>query len=297
MEKKMKKVQVLVFLYNGKQYIEAIEKEYRNQVTHDCEISLKYILTETGDGSDEVLKEANANYEIIQKNDFSHSLTRQKEIFESNADIVILLSQDARLINNDVYQTLIDAIQDDVKYAYIRQVNSNRSIERYTRRINYPKQSRIKTKADIDELGINTFFASDACSAVDVKYFMSIGGYGRDLPTNEDMWLAYRVIMDGKAVKYCAESYVDHTHNFTLKQVERRYYLFGQFFGMTEELDGYPSNEAGLKLAFKVIGRILMEFNIPALFMFIPNMMARLKGKKEGFDSIRNPKAKEKNDL
>lgn len=293
----MKKVQVLVFLYNGKQYIETIQKEYHNQITHDCEISLKFILTETGDGSEEILKRSGFDYETIQKNDFSHSLTRQKEIFGSNADVIILLSQDARLINSDVYQTLIDAIQGDVKYAYIRQVNFNRSIERYTRQINYPKTSRIKTKADISELGINTFFASDACSAVDVAYFMKIGGYGKDLPTNEDMWLAYRVIMDGKAVKYCAESYVDHTHNFTLKQVKQRYYLFGQFFGMMKELDQYPSNEAGLKLAFKVIGRILLEFNIPALFMFVPNMLARLKGKKEGFNSIRNPKTKEKKDL
>ena len=67
-------------------------------------------------------------------------------------------------------------------------------------------------------------------------------------------------------------------------------YLFGQFFGLNKEFDAYSSNEAGLKLAFKVVCRMLVEFNIPALIMFIPNMLARLKGKKEGFNSIRNKK-------
>lgn len=285
----MTKVKVLVFLYNGKKYIPDIEKEYHNQeVRPDCDISLKYILTDTNDGSEEELKNIKADYAVVKKEEFSHSLTREKYILESDADICILLTQDARLEKNDVYQTLIDAMVGDVEYAYLRQINKNRSVERYTRMFNYPKKSRIKTKDDIKELGLNTFFASDACAAVDVHYFREIGGYGKDLPTNEDMWLAYRVIMNGKAVKYCAESYVNHTHKFTLKQVRQRYYLFGQFFGLNKEFDNYSSNEAGLKLALKVVGRMLLEFNLPALCMFVPNMLERLKGKRDGFNSIRN---------
>ncbi len=286
----MTKVQVLVFLYNGKKYITNIEKEFHNQVTTNCEVKLKYILTDTSDGSKEELEKIHADYALVKKEEFSHSLTREKYILESDADICILLTQDARLVNNDVYQTLVDAMVGDVEYAYLRQVNTNRSVERYTRMFNYPKESRIKTKDDISKLGLNTFFASDACAAVDVHYFREIGGYGKDLPTNEDMYLAYLVIMNGKAVKYCAETYVVHTHKFTLKQVRQRYYLFGQFFGLNKEFDAYSSNEAGLKLAFKVVCRMLFEFNIPALIMFIPNMLARLKGKKEGFNSIRNIK-------
>ena len=285
----MTKVQVLVFLYNGKKYINQILKEYHSQVVHpDYDISLKYILTDTNDGSKEELDHLKVDYAIVKKEEFSHSLTREKYILESNADICILLTQDARLEKTNVYQVLIDSMVGDIQYAYLRQVNKNRSVERYTRMFNYPKKSFIKTKADIKKMGLNTFFASDACAAVDVHYFKEIGGYGKDLPTNEDMYLAYKVIMNNKAVRYCAESYVNHTHKFSLKEMYKRYYLFGQFFGLNHEFDDYSSSEAGLKLALKVILRMLLEFNIPALIMFIPNMLTRLKGKRDGFHSIRN---------
>ncbi len=290
----MKKVQVLVFLYNGKQYIEKIKSEFEKQIVHDCLLSLKFYLTQTDDGSEEELKRLHCSYKTIKKEEFSHSLTRQQAILESESDIAILLTQDVRITETNVYQVLIDSLNENVKFDYLRQVNSNRTLERYTRMINYPKESLVKTKESIPVLGLNTFFASDACSALDVSYFKSIGGYGEDLPTNEDMWYAYRVIMNGKAVRYCAESFVDHSHRFTLKQIRQRYFLFGQFFGMHKEFDSYSSTDAGLKLAFKVVGRALLEFNIPALVLFVPNMLARLKGKKKGFNSIRKKKENRK---
>lgn len=285
MEQKIAKI--LVFLYQGLRYIPLIEEEFHAQKVSNCEVHLQYILTDTGDGSKEKLDALHADYVIVKPEAFSHSLTRQKYILESGADYCILMTQDARAKRTDVYQSLIDAMTDDVKFAYLRQINSNHTIERYTRRFNYPKESKIKTKEDIPELGLNTFFASDACSIVNVTYFKSIGGYGRNLPTNEDMWLAYRIIQSGKAVAYVATSYVDHSHKFTLKQLGKRYYLVGQFLGMTPELDAYSANGSGLKLAFKVLGRILLEFNLPALFMFIPNMWTRYRSKRAGFASVR----------
>lgn len=73
----MKKVQVLVFLYNGKQYISKIQNEFAKQVVKDVEISLKYILTETGDCSKDELDKISADYAIVMPSEFSHSLTRQ----------------------------------------------------------------------------------------------------------------------------------------------------------------------------------------------------------------------------
>lgn len=279
----MKRIAVLVFLFNGKNYIPLIEQEYRNQIIDDCQLSLKFILTDTSDGSKEYLKEHSLDFALVSQKDFNHAVTREKYILESNADIVILLTQDCRLVNNDTYQKLSDTIQGNVKFAYLRQVNNNRSVERYTRMFNYPKKSRIKSKKDIKELGLSTFFASDACSAIDVAFFRSIGGYGKSLPTNEDMYYAYKVISNNMEVAYVAETYVIHSHKFTLKQTEDRYFLFGEFLGMCPEFDSYSATDSGLKLAFKVILRILLEINIPALFSFIPNMLARLKGKKRGF--------------
>lgn len=279
----MKKIEAIVFLYNGKQYIESCLEEFDNQKTPNYDKSLRFILTDTNDGSKELLDEKKTCYEVISPKEFNHALTREKAIYSSSADIVILFTQDARMVNDDCLEKLANCIDDDIKYAYLRQVNNNWSIERYTRKFNYPKESLVKDKTMIDKLGINTFFASDTCAAVDKNYFILIGGYdSKPQKTNEDMYYAHKVILGGKKVKYCADTYVEHTHKFTLKQLEKRYELFGAFFKENPEIGSYASNGSGIKLALKIIGNILINFNIPALIMFIPNMLARYIGKKKG---------------
>lgn len=279
----MKKLEVIVFLYEGKQYIESCLREFANQKTPSYEKKLRFILTDTNDESKELLEEMKADYEVISPKEFNHALTREKAIYSSNADVVVLLTQDARMVNDDCLEKLANCLDDEIKFAYLRQVNNNWTIERYTRKFNYPKKSLVKDKNMIGELGINTFFASDTCSAIDRAYFVSVGGYdSKPQKTNEDMYYAHKVILNGKKVKYCADTYVEHTHKFTLKQLEKRYELFGMFFKENPEIGNYASNGSGLKLAFKIVGNILINFNIPALFMFVPNMLARYIGKKKG---------------
>jgi len=274
-------IDVYVFLYNGLKYIEQIRKEIDSQICSK-KILLTYVVTETGDGSIEKLKEMNENFISVKKEEFSHSLTRQKALMSSYSDVAMVITQDCRLVNADVVEKLTNCINNEIKFAYIRQVNKNFTVERYTRRINYPKKSMVKDISCLEKMGINTFFASDACAAYDVNYFKEIGGYGKDLPTNEDMYYAHKVITNGKKVKYCADTFVNHTHKFTLKQIKQRYFLIGKFFKENPEFKEYHATNSGLKLAFKTFGMMLLEFNFYAMAMFIPNMLARYKGKKEG---------------
>lgn len=70
-------------------------------------------------------------------------------------------------------------------------------------------------------------------SAINRKIFEELNGYdGKNLPTNEDMYIAYKLITKGYKIKYCADSEVIHSHTFTLKQLYKRYYDTGLFFGM-----------------------------------------------------------------
>jgi rhamnosyltransferase len=278
----MEKLDVFVFLHDGRKYIKKIIDEFNNQII-DAKKELFFVVTDTGDGSIEELKELNQNVISIKENEFSNSLTREKVLFNSSADIAILLTQDCRLVNNDAYEKLSKCIDEEVKFAYLRQKNSNFTIERYTRKINYPKKSKIKDKSLIEKEGLNTFFASDACAAYDVSFFKEINGYdNKNLPTNEDMYYARKVILADKKVKYCADTFCDHTHKFKLKEIKARYYLVGKFFKENPEFKEYKSNKAGLKLDIIVFGLILITFNIAQLFMFIPNMLSRYSGTKEG---------------
>ena len=48
-----------------------------------------------------------------------------------------------------------------------------------------------------------TFFFSDAASAIKTDVYKKLNGYdGKDLLTNEDMYLAYKLINNGYRISY-----------------------------------------------------------------------------------------------
>ena len=67
-------------------------------------------------------------------------------------------------------------------------------LECYTRQFNYPEKSRVKTKADLSELGVKTFFCSDVCAAYDRVIYNELGGFPRPAIFNEDMIFTGRLI-------------------------------------------------------------------------------------------------------
>jgi len=273
-------VEVIIPLYKGHAYCHRLIHSLEKQLT-EFYFSYYFIVTNAHDGTEEYLKSRGMNYTIIEN--FNHALTRERALMHSKADVVVMATQDVIFEDSNALQRLVECIDGDVKFAYLRQVCRNWTIERYTRKINYPKKSEIRTKESIKSMGLNAFFTSDACSAYDVEYFKQVGGYdGKALPTSEDMYFARKVLLDDKKIAYCASSYVVHTHKFTLAQVRSRYELIGRFFAENPEFKQYSAGRSGLNLAIKTFLLILVTFNIPALFAFIPNMVARYQGKKAG---------------
>ena len=48
----------------------------------------------------------------------------------------------------------------------------------------------------------------------------------KNLPINEDMYIAHKLIQNGYKIKYCAESEVIHSHDFSFKEQYDRWYCF-----------------------------------------------------------------------
>ena len=93
---------------------------------------------------------------------------RNRATAYSNADIFVCMTQDAIPADTALIGHLVEALQQPkVAAAYARQLPlpDCREIEKYTRSFNYPEESRIKSKDDIAELGIKTFFCSNVCAA------------------------------------------------------------------------------------------------------------------------------------
>ncbi len=276
-------VDIICPLYNAQKYINKLHFSINNQKEVNIK-EIKYILTKGNDKTQEQLKALNANYVVIEKEEFSHSLTRQKIGYESNADILVFITQDIIIEDELWLHNLIKDIENGkCEAAYSRQICNNNSIEKYTREINYPDKSQYKTKEQIGEFQLQTFFFSDASSAIRRDKFIEVNGYDdKDLPTNEDMYIAYKLIMKGYTIKYCADSIVIHSHDFTLKELFNRYYITGKFFKCNKNFNKYRVNNYGLNMAKYILKRALQEKNLKVLIRFLPDMAIRFIAMKLG---------------
>ena len=81
-------ISIICPLYNGKKYIKNMNESLLTQEINDI-VDIKYILTETNDGSKELLDEIGASYDIVKADEFSHSYTREKAAYEANGDNII----------------------------------------------------------------------------------------------------------------------------------------------------------------------------------------------------------------
>lgn len=278
-----KTVTIICPLYNAKDYIVDLNNSLLRQ--EDIKIEkIYYLLTESADNSEEILKKNNISYELIKKEDFSHSLTREKYALKSKSDFTCFITQDIVIKDKKwLYQLVKNIGKDNIVAAYSRQITKYNNIEKYTRESNYPDKSFIVSKDDIKRLGLKTFFFSDASSAVDTKIYKKLKGYdGKKLPISEDMYFAYKVISNDYKISYEAESIVYHSHKFTLKQIYARYKLTGQFFKENSYLDKYGTTGSGASLAKYVLKRIIKEHNIKMLFRFPFDMAARYLGMRAG---------------
>ncbi len=283
-------IDIICPLYNAENYIQKQLKQIEKQTRYNDLKNIRYIITESKDSTIEIVKNLKENnekilYKVVKREDFSHSLTREMEVKESTADIIVFITQDIKIEKNDWLENLIKPIENgEVDATYSRQIcNDKSSIEYYTRQKNYPEKSKIVSKEDITKLGLNTFFFSDASSAIRKSTFVELKGYdSKNFPTNEDMYIAYKLIINGYKIKYCADSEVIHSHKFTLKQQYKRYYDTGKFFKQNSYLDNYKVNRSGLNLAKYVLKRAWKDKNFGVIFGSIPNMAARYIGMKKG---------------
>lgn len=277
------KVDIICPLYNAEKYIINLHNSILSQENVDIN-SINYIITKGKDKTIELVKQLETNFEIIDSKNFSHSLTREKTAMKCEADILVFITQDIIIKRKDwLYNLVKDIINNKCVASYSRQICETNSIEKYTRESNYPKESLIKDKSMIKDLGLNTFFFSDASSAIKTSIFKRLNGYdNKHLPTNEDMYIAYKIIQNGYRIKYCADSEIIHSHEFSFRELYKRYKLTGQFFKENKYLNQYSTTHSGINLAVYILKRIIEDKNGKAMLEYIPNMTARFIGMKLG---------------
>ncbi|MEF9917205.1 MAG: glycosyltransferase family 2 protein [Lachnospiraceae bacterium] len=254
MEKKI--IDIIIPTYKPDEKFKLLIRRLQQQSYPIHRIYVMNTLTDTF--PEEFCKEY-GNLEIthIQPEAFDHGGTRHQGALQSNADIMVYLTQDAVPCNPQLIEELVKPFEDElVGVVYGRQLPNPTCgvIESYTREFNYPNVSRVKSNQDLPELGIKTFFCSNVCAAYRREIYNLMGGFTRKTIFNEDMILAGTMVRAGYKVAYAASAKVIHSHNYgCLEQLKRNFDLAVSQTQHSEVFEGIKSETEGIRLVKKTI--------------------------------------------
>lgn len=188
----------------------------------------------------------------LSKMEFNHGKTRADGVKLSDADYFICMTDDAMPKDERLVERLLaPLLRDEADFAYARQLPNEDCgiIEKYTRSFNYPKESKIKTIADLETLGIKTYFFSNVCAAYSREAYEKTGGFEKLAIFNEDMVFAANAMKKGYRIAYVADAKVYHSHNYTAgMQFHRNFDLGVSQAEHPEIFANLPSEGEGKKL-------------------------------------------------
>ena len=265
-------------------------KELLKRLSNQSHRLNKIILMNTGEApwKEEIEKEFPVcEVHLLEKKDFDHGGTRHEATTYSEADYLLFLTQDALPNNEFLVEKLLGGFAQDekVKAAYGRQLPNStcREIEKYTRSFNYPSESRVKSKADLDTLGIKTFFCSNVCAMYEKKTYEAQGGFVRRTIFNEDMIYAGGLIKNDYKIAYVAEAEVIHSHNYNaVEQFHRNFDLAVSQVDHPEVFAGIRSEKEGIRLVINTAKHLLKVKKPWLLFPLVTTSAGKIIGYKLG---------------
>ena len=193
----------------------------------------------------------------LSKKEFDHGRTRRMGVRKSDADIFVMMTQDAVPADKYLLEKLTANLKDgDVAAAYARQLpKEDCSVEeQFSRSFNYPEQFRMKSAQDLKQLGIKTYFCSNVCAAYRRDIYDKLGGFVKRTIFNEDMIYAAGAIQSGYKIAYEPEARVYHSHNYTnMQQLHRNFDLGVSQAEHPEVFANVPSESEGKKMVKQTV--------------------------------------------
>jgi rhamnosyltransferase len=170
---------------------------------------------------------------VLKREQFDHGGTRQIGVqLCSEADVLIFMTQDAVLADENSLRKLVDTFQEPrIAAAFGRQLphqNANRT-EAFSRVFSYPATSQRKSWNDREQLKLRTTFISNSFAAYRRPALELVDGFPNLNLICEDVVVAARLLMNGWDVMYAADAKVFHSHDYGAAEEFRRYFDIGAF--------------------------------------------------------------------
>lgn len=218
----------------------------------------------------------------VPRGAFNHGGTRDMALRQTTGEYVLFLTQDALPADGHTVEQLLLPFW-DARVAAVcgRQIARPGATpqEALIRSFNYPAESRVWGAEAVAERGIKAFFFSDVCAAYRREAYLAVGGFDREIPTNEDMLIAAKFLGAGWKLAYTADGAVYHSHRDSPAQAYRRHRLIGHTLQTHRaRLQGAASTGEGLRLVGHVLAGLLRQGNFGAMAAFCLNAAARQAG-------------------
>lgn len=230
----------------------------------------------------------------LSKKEFDHGQTRRRGVRKSQAEVFVMMTQDAVPADEYLIERLTAPLQGDVAVSYARQLPATDCdvIEKVTRDFNYPAKSMMKSAQDLPKLGIKTYFCSNVCAAYRRDIYEQLGGFVRRAIFNEDMIYAAGAVKAGFQIAYVAQAQVVHSHNYThMQQLHRNFDLGVSQADHPEIFAQIPSESEGRRMVKKVTEYLRQEHMLNKLPHFYLQCFCKYTGYLLGKNYKRLPRA------
>lgn len=228
--------------------------EWIGAIQQQTVVAGRYLVidSQSDDATVALARAAGMEVESIHPSQFNHGGTRQWAVeLCPDAELLVFLTQDAILKQPDSLAGILAHFADSqVGMAYGRHLPRADAdlLERHARHFTYPPQASVRDRSSFSAMGYRAAFSSDVYAVYRTRALRSIGGFPQHIIVSEDSYVAARLLLAGWKSVYAAESTVEHSHAYTLRQTFRRYFDVGVFHASEQPLMrmvGMPDREAG----------------------------------------------------
>jgi rhamnosyltransferase len=172
-----------------------------------------------------------ARYVPVERGDYDHAGTRSRLARTCDADVLVLLSQDALPRDRHALGCLVRGFDERpaLAGAFGRQVPppGAHPFAVLKRQFLYPPESAIRRVAEGGPAGFTTTFFSNAFGAWRRRALESVGYFGERRLMAEDVATAAALLLAGHEIAYVADAVVEHANDVGTVAELRRYFDIG----------------------------------------------------------------------
>ncbi len=249
--------------------------------------------SESVDGTADIARKFGCRVISVRRDDFDHGSARNLGALALDEEFIFFLTDDAVPEGPETFHELLRPFADSsVAACYARQLPRRNAepLEAFSRVFNYPDSPRLQSKEFISAFGIKAFFMSDSCSVYRRSLFDKMGRFPEPCLTNEDMYMAAKLILAGYAVRYTPEARVIHSHRLSFTAQFKRYFNLGVFFEQNAWiLSEAPLASEGLRFLRSEFSYLLKNKHFLSLLRVGSDAVARYAGLKLGISHKRFP--------